>query len=37
MKWGGIVSDAFSVANGVCQGGVLSPVLFTIYMDELLL
>ena len=37
VKWGGIVSDAFSVANGVCQGGVLSPVLFTIYMDELLL
>ena len=37
VKWGGIVSDAFSVANGVRQGGVLSPVLFTIYMDELLL
>ena len=37
MKWGSIVSDAFLVANGVRQDGVLSPVLFTMYMDELLL
>ena len=32
-----MLSRSFSVANGVRQGGVLSPVLFTIYMDELLL
>jgi len=27
----------FSVSNGVRQGGVLSPILFNVYMDELLL
>ena len=32
-----MLSCSFSVANGVRQGGVLSPVLFTIYVDELLL
>ena len=37
VKWGGIVSYAFCIANRVRQGGVLSPVLFTIYMDEFLL
>ena len=30
------VSTPFSVSNGVRQGGVLSPVLFTVYMDILL-
>ena len=30
------VSDPFGVTNGVRQGGVLSPVLFTAYLDELL-
>ena len=30
------VSDPFGVTNGVRQGGVLSPVLFTVYLDELL-
>lgn len=29
-------SDRFSVCNGVKQGGVLSPVLFCIYIDGLL-
>ena len=28
---------SFSVSNGVKQDGVLSPVLFTIYIDKLLL
>ena len=25
----------FSVTNGVCQGGILSPYLFCVYMDDL--
>ena len=36
IKWGAIVSPTFSVRNGVKQGGVLSPILFCVYMDELL-
>ena len=36
VSWDGASSDSFNVSNGVCQGGVLSPVLFTIYMDILL-
>jgi hypothetical protein len=30
-------SDYFTVSNGVKQGGVLSPVLFCIYIDNLLI
>ncbi len=30
------MSEAFAVSDGVKQGGVLSPVLFTVYVDELL-
>ena len=26
----------FSICNGIHQGGVLSPILFTIYVDDLL-
>ena len=36
VKWGEIVSSQFSVSNGVKQVGVMSPVLFTIYLDNLL-
>ena len=28
--------STFAVANGVWQGGILSPILFTVYIDELL-
>ena len=31
IKWGNSCSDKFRVFNGVKQGGVLSPILFTIY------
>jgi hypothetical protein len=37
VSWGGAVSDYFSAVNGVKQGAVLSPVLFCIYVDDLLL
>ena len=35
VKWGKRTSEYFSVINGVRQGGVLSPKLFAIYMDDL--
>ena len=35
VKWGNSISDGFKVGNGVRQGGVLSPYLFNVYMDEL--
>ena len=37
VRWNSQRSCSFSVSNGVRQGGVLSPVLFTIYIDKLLL
>ena len=36
VKWNSCSSLPFGVSNGVCQGGVLSPILFTVYLDELL-
>lgn len=35
--WNNLYSAYFSVSNGVKQGGVLSPTLFNIYIDRLLL
>ena len=37
LKWNGIYSDYFSVMNGVKQGGVISPCLFCVYIDQLLM
>ena len=37
MSWNNKLSYKFLVSNGVRQGGVLSPILFTIYIDNLLL
>ena len=30
VKWGSVMSESFTVMNGVKQGGVLSPVLFAV-------
>ena len=35
VRWGGSVSSKFTVYNGVRQGGILSPFLFNVYMDDL--
>ena len=37
VSWNSVNSIGFSVSNGVRQGGVLSPILFAVYMDELLI
>jgi len=34
--WNGVYSSMFRVMNGVKQGGVASPVMFCVYIDELL-
>lgn len=36
VTWNNNLSKYFSTSNGVKQGGVLSPILFAIYIDELL-
>ena len=35
VKWGSTMSSKFQVTNGVRQGGVLSPLLFDFYVNEL--
>ena len=37
VRWGCAFSDPFGVSNGVRQGGVLSPVLFSVHLDLLVL
>ena len=36
VRWCNTFSDKFNVSNGVKQGGILSPILFAIYMDGLI-
>jgi len=35
IKWGKHFSEPFHVSNGVRQGGVLSPYMFAVYLDDL--
>ena len=35
IKWGNCFSETFSVSNRVRQGGILSPYLFVVYLDDL--
>ena len=37
VTWGTCNSDSFSATNGVKAGGIISPILFCIYIDDLLL
>ena len=37
VRWGRARSELFTIENGTRQGSVLSPALFSIYMDEILL
>ena len=36
VKWNGETSETFKVRNGVKQGGVISPFLFTLFLDDLI-
>ena len=35
VRWGSTHSDVFPIGNGVKQGGILSPLLFNVYMNNL--
>jgi len=36
VSWNGVCSKRFPVKNGVRQGGIISPILFCVYIDGLL-
>ena len=36
VRWQSFTTRSFSCSNGIKQGGVLSPILFCLYMDEVL-
>ena len=36
-RWRSVLSDSYAITSGVKQGGILSPFLFTIFVNDLLL
>jgi len=36
VRWGNAISFVFTISAGVRQGGLLSPLLFDVYMDALI-
>ena len=36
VKWNDVLSKQYSISNGVKQGGCLSPILFSIYLNDLI-
>ena len=36
VQWNGVCSTVFAVLNGVKQGGIISPIMFRVYIDNLL-
>ena len=34
VKWGCTTSEFFTVSNGVRQGGILSPYVFIVHIDD---
>ena len=36
VKWNNVMSQRFNISNGVRQGGIMSPLLFGVYIDELM-
>jgi len=37
VRWGNAISSRFTISAGVHQGGLLSPLLFPVYMDVLII
>ena len=35
VRWGDTCSTSFGVINGVKQGGIISPMIFNLHMDDL--
>ena len=35
IQWGSLISAPFNVSNSVRQGGIMSPVLFNVYIEDL--
>ena len=35
IRWSSVISNVFTVTNGVKQGGILSPLVFNFYMNDL--